>query len=213
MAQNEGSDGDKLLEGIASEAREEAERITAEAERQAEEIVRGARNRAESILEDAEAKGEEQAKAIRAKSRQNIETEERKRRLKAEERLFSKAMGMVHRKLEELRESDEYPEVVKGWIVEAALGLGVEEAEVKAPAREGKLIDEQLLHDAEEELRSCGSKAELRLAEEQLSSGQGVVVAEREGRLSYNNLAEARLQRYAAEVRRMIYEQIKDEPE
>ena len=207
------SESDKLIEGIAEEARREAEKITSEAELQASEIVEGAEKRGKQIVEEAEERGEEQAEAIRAGNRQTIDAERRRSRLKAEERIFSRAYDMIHRRLEELRRSDEYPGILKGWIVEGALGLGVEKAEVNAPEEERRLITGELLSEAEEEVRAHGGEVSLSLSQNQPIRGQGVVVDEAGGRLSFNNRVEARLQRYAAEIRRMIYGKIQEEPE
>ncbi len=208
----ESGEGDKLLEGIAEEAQQEAKKIRDEAEQQAAEIVAGAEKRAKSILDEAEQRGEEQARVIRSKNEQNIEAERRRLRLKAEERLFDRALEKIHEKLEQLRRSDEYPHILRGWIVEAALGLGVDEAEVNAASRERELVSEELLRAAEEELREHGGETRLSLSEKSPITGQGVVVEEAGGRLAYNNTVEARLQRYSAEVRRMIYEEIQEEP-
>jgi F-type H+-transporting ATPase subunit b len=208
----ESGEGDRLLEGIAEEAQQEAKKIKDEAEQQAAEIVNGAKKRAEKILEEAEQRGEEQARIIRSKNGQNIDAERRRLRLKTEERLFDRALELIHERLAQLRDSGEYPDILRSWIAEGALGLGVEEAEVNAPAQERELITEELLGEAEEELRSLGGETKLRLSDKAPISGQGVVVEESGGRLAYRNTVEARLQRYNAEVRRMIYEEIQEEP-
>ncbi len=212
MAQEQ-RDGEKLLEGIAEEARHEAEKIREEAERQAEEIVRGAERRAKQSIAEAESRAEEQAETIRSRSRQRIEAERRRLRLEAEERLFSKAYDMLKGRLEKMKTSEEYPEILRQLIVEGALGLGVSEAKVNASTDERSLLGEALLAQAEKELEALGMEVSLSLSDKPPLDGQGVVVEDTDGRLSFNNRMDARMKRYATEIRRMIYQEIREEPE
>ncbi len=212
MAQEQ-RDGEKLLEGIAEEARREAEKIREEAERQAEEIVRGAERRAKQSIAEAESRAEEQTETIRSRSRQRIEAERRRLRLEAEERLFSKAYDMLKGRLEKMKTSEEYPEILRQLIVEGALGLGVAEAKVNASTDERSLLGDALLAQAEKELEALGMEVSLSLSDKSPLDGQGVVVEDTDGRLSFNNRMDARMKRYATEIRRMIYQEIREEPE
>lgn len=212
MAQEQ-RDGEKLLEGIAEEARREAEKIREEAERQAEEIVRGAERRAKQSIAEAESRAEEQTETIRSRSRQRIEAERRRLRLEAEERLFSKAYDMLKSRLEKMKTSEEYPEILRQLIVEGALGLGVAEAKVNASTDERSLLGDALLAQAEKELEALGMEVSLSLSDKSPLDGQGVVVEDTDGRLSFNNRMDARMKRYATEIRRMIYQEIREEPE
>jgi len=206
----ERSEAGGLIEGIAEDARQEADKIRSEAQQQAEEIVKGAKKRAKQTLAEAEERGEEQVSLLHSKNRQTIEAEQRKLRLKAEERLFDKAMKMIHRRLAKLREEEDYGDILQGLIAEAAIGLSVEKALVYSSQAERDYLSKEFLRRAEEEIRSYGPPVSLEAATEAKVSGQGVVVEDEDGRLSYNNTMEARLQRYAAQLRRMIYEEISE---
>jgi V/A-type H+/Na+-transporting ATPase subunit E len=205
--------GEKLLEGIAEEARREAKKLREEAERQAEEIVKGAEKRAKQSIADAESAAEEQAETIGSRNRKSMEAERRRLQLEAEERLFTKAYEMLKDRLEKMKTAEEYPEVLRRLIIEGALGLGISEAKVNASAEERNLLSDTLLRAAEKELEKKGLKVSLSLSKEPPIDGQGVVVEENGGRLSFNNRMDARMRRYAAEIRRMIYQEIREEPQ
>lgn len=195
-----------LLSGITQEAEEEVSRISEEAERQAKEIVEGGRKKADTIRHEAEAKGKQQYNEILKKNSQAIEAEQRKIRLKAEEELFAKALGRVKAKLRALSERSDYSSILKGWIVEAAIGLSEEPLTVNASGAEMRLITDDLLRQAEAEVESLtGRTVKIARADAPPLQKQGILLIAREGRLAFNNLVEARLQRYSTVIRRMIY--------
>jgi hypothetical protein len=55
--------------------------------------------------------------------------------------------------------SPEYREILLGWIVEAAIGLGQPEAAVNASAPELPLLDQGLLAEAERRVQALGGRA------------------------------------------------------
>lgn len=211
--EKERAEEDKLLEGIAEEAQKEADTILEEAEKQAREIVKGAKEKAETIAADAEERGKGEAETIWSRSRRAVETEQRKIRLKSEENIFAETLDMVRSRLKELQGADHYPDILQGWITEAALGLGARKAEVNGSAEDRKHLTRALLKRAEEEAGSRDVSIDLSVSGKEPLSGQGVVLEEIDGRLFFNNRVEARLRRYAPQVRRMIYEEIQERPE
>jgi vacuolar-type H+-ATPase subunit E/Vma4 len=97
--------------------------------------------------------------------------------------------------------------VLLGWIVEAAIGLGLPEATVNASAPELPLLEEGLLAEAERRVRELtGREVRLGRAEGDPLAGQGVVLLGRGGRLAYNNQVSTRLLRRQSEIRKMIYD-------
>lgn len=207
--QSEESQNASLLSGISEQAEAEVRKITEDAERQAKEIVEGGRKEAESIRQDAEEKGRKQAEGILKKNAQAIEAEQRKLRLKAQEELFAKAMGRVKEKLQALTEQSDYRSILKGWIAEGAIGLSEDELKVNASEQELKLITNDLLREAEAEVKTVtGRSVQIERADGPPLQKQGVFLTAREGRLAFNNLAEARLERYSTVIRRMIYQRM-----
>lgn len=204
--------GNSLLNGIAEQAEQEAERIRSAAERQAEEIVENARRKAEAIRQESRDKGQHQAEVIRQKNSQSIEAEQRKRRLKAQEELFALALKKVRESLQNQIGRTEYSDVLRGWVAEGAVGLGQEELEVNASAEERKLLTDQLLQQAEKRAeKETGRQVKISMSQEAPLQKQGVFLTTGNGRLAFNNTIEARLQRYSTVIRKMIYRQIQVE--
>src|SRR6056297_2001635 len=207
--QSKESQNTSLLSGISEQAEAEVKKISEDAERQAKEIVEGGRKKSESIRQDAEEKGRKQAEVILKKNAQAIEAEQRKLRLKAQEELFNKAMTRVKEKLQALTEQSDYRSILKGWIAEGAIGLSEDELKVNASEQELKLITDELLREAEAEVKFVtGRSVQIERADGPPLQKQGVFLTAREGRLAFNNLAEARLERYSTVIRRMIYQRM-----
>ncbi len=206
---SENSQSHSLLSGIAEQAESEVKKIEEEADLQAKEIVEGGRKKAESIRREAEEKGKKQADEIAQKNAQAIEAEQRKSRLKAQEDLFSKALKRVKEKLHALSERSDYSSILKGWIVEAAIGLSEDQLWVNASEQEMALLTDELLKDAESEVKAVtGRSVHIERSDKAPLSKQGVFLTAREGRLAFNNLIEARLERYSTVIRRMIYQRM-----
>lgn len=204
--QDEQSQSASLLSGISQQASAEVERIKTETERQAKEIVEGGRKKADTILQEAEEKGSQQYQEILNKNAQAIEAEQRKIRLKTQEELFNKALRRVREKLHALSERPDYGSIVKGWIVEAAIGLSEERLAVNGSKEELRLISDGLLREAEAEVESVtGRNVKIERADAPPLQKQGIFLTAREGRLAFNNLVDARLERYSTVIRRMIY--------
>ena len=209
--QSEQSQSASLLTGISQQAGAEVKRIKEESERQAKEIVEGGRKKAETILHEAEEKGSQQYKEILKKNAQAIEAEQRKIRLKTQEELFDKTLQQVRKKLYALRERSDYNSILKGWIVEAAIGLSEEQLTVNASKEELALITDELLREAEAEVKSVsGRSVKIERADAAPLQKQGIFLTAREGRLAFNNLVEARLERYSTIIRRMIYRRMEE---
>ncbi|MDZ7792304.1 MAG: V-type ATP synthase subunit E family protein [Spirochaetia bacterium] len=208
------SQNTSLLSGISEQVEAEVKKISEDAERQAKEIVEGGRKKAESIRRDAEEKGRKQAEGILKKNAQAIEAEQRKLLLKAQEELFSKAMGRVKEKLQALTERSDYRSILKGWIVEGAIGLAEDALKVNASEQELELITDGLLREAEAEVKSMtGRSVKIERTDQPPLQKQGVILTAREGRLAFNNTAEARLDRYSTVIRRMIYQRMEPSDE
>jgi len=202
----------RLLEGIVEQAQQESKKILADAEQQAKEIVEGARRKSDTIREEAEERLEKQVEVIRRKYRQLTETEQRRIRLQAQEEIFSMTLERVRDGLTALRKKPDYPDILKNWIVEGALGLGRDRLHVNGSEHERSLLDSKLLKECEREIAGKnGRQVGLELSPDPPTGGQGVFLSTTDGRLAFNNLVEARLQRYSAGIRRMIYRRIQSE--
>ena len=206
------SPGQFFLEGISEQAKQEAKKIIEEADRQALEILEGARKQSQKILEDARVTGKVQSDIIKAGKLKSLESERRRIELKAQEELFSIAINQLKEKIRALRERSDYTDILKGWIVEGALGLD-RNITVNASGYERGLLTEEILNSVEKEItKLTGKKCQVKLSSDPPVSSPGVLVSAENGRLVFNNLVEARMQRYSKKVRKIIYRYIQEEP-
>jgi vacuolar-type H+-ATPase subunit E/Vma4 len=103
----------------------------------------------------------------------------------------------------------EYSGILQDWIVEGAIGLNAEKAEVNASEAEMKLINRDLLTKAEAKVRDItGRKVNLVKSRRDPLSAQGVVLTTENGRISFNNQAPARFLRYQSEIRKLIMSEL-----
>lgn len=206
-----GAQSGRLLQGIAEQAKEESEKILKDAERQAKEIVEGARKKARTIQQEALERLEKQAEGVARRYRQLSETEQRKVRLQVQEELFSMSLEKIRKYLSSLRKRSDYEKILKGWIVEGALGLERDRVYVNAPREERSFLDGKILSECESEiLEHSGRTVKLELSPEAPTSGQGVFLSAADGKIAFNNEVDARMQRSSAEIRRMIYRRIQN---
>ena len=211
MEEQQGS-GTQLIDGITQQAREEADRIVTEARTAADEKRRDTDSQTESIEREAKGKAAQQIDAVRRRNQQRISVDARKIRLRAEAEILQAVLGRVSRELARRAETPEYRGILVGWIVEAALGLGAAAAEVNASAGERSRITDDVLRDAERELAAVsGRPVRLEPSSDEPLMGQGVVLVGSNGRTAFNNQVPTRMQRYANEIRRMIYRELFEE--
>ena len=86
---------EKILAGIAGEAKTEAEKITAEAEKQAADIIAAAREEAESEAEKIKAEAEKKAELIISSGKSSAELLKRDTALNCRRGLIEKALNFV----------------------------------------------------------------------------------------------------------------------
>ena len=196
-----------LIEGIAQDAEAEGRRLVQEAEKAGAERREATGRQAEGILEEARRKAAEQAESLRRQAASTAKMQAKRIGLRVREQAARQVLERARARLEELAGTPEYRETLLGWIVEAAVGLGLPEATVNASARELPLLDERLLAEAQRRVRElAGRTVSLVKAEGEPLAGQGVVLVGRAGRLAYNNQVSTRLLRRQTEVRKMIYD-------
>ena len=196
-----------LIEGIAQDAAAEARRLVEEAEKAAAERREATARQTQAILEEARSKAAEQGQGVRRQAASSAKMETKRIALRVREQAARLVLEQARERLARLVGSPEYREVLLGWIVEAAIGLGQAEAAVNASARELPLLDPGLLAEAEKRVQELGGRAvRLVKAEGEPLAGQGVVLVARGGRLAYNNQVSTRLLRRQTEIRKMIYD-------
>ena len=199
----------ELIKGIEKDAREEAQRIVAEAFKQAEVRRQAVQVQVAAILEQARNKAQAQMDTITRLNRSNITVETRRIRLKQREEIIKHMIQKVEDKLSELIEQAQYAQVLVNWIVEAAIGLNVDEAVVNVSKQEKQVINQEILNKAAKKLQSLiHKKVKLSLDNQAPLVAQGVVLYTKDKKMAFNNQVPTRLLRYQSEVRKLIFDEL-----
>jgi vacuolar-type H+-ATPase subunit E/Vma4 len=196
-----------LIASIESDAKAEIEKILSEAKVQAQEKRRYAEKKIQSIISEAKEKGDEQAQNLKRRMLCDVENEIKRIFLQEKEQVMQKVVGLAKERLRSMIDEPECRNVLKDWIVEAAIGLGAQGAKINASEKERALIDESLIKEVESTIKSkSGKEVKLRLAQDKPLEGQGVVVTADDGRVAFNNQVKTRLSRSERKIRMMIYD-------
>lgn len=216
----------KLLAGIHEEALQEAEAIVEQAQIAADKRRVAAAQQVERITREAEEQLREQIETIQRTRESNIAVAGRRISLRMRNDLIRTVTEMVQEEFSRMVSLPEYREVLRGWIVEAVLGLGgfpeggsavndsvaesskahASAAEVNASAAELPLINSELLREAESKVKEiCGRSVTLNKSGGDPLSAQGVVITSRDGRVAFNNQVRTRLLRSQTEINRLIH--------
>ena len=198
----------ELIHGIEEQTQAEIDTLTA----QLEKIERDRSSVADREIEDArrdiERRAEAQRKRIDKAARAVLATERHKIELETSNRFFEQVLEESTRRLRELSGDERYGEILKAWIVEAAVGLAADEAVVTVSPEERKLC-EKILKDAERETsRAIGHEVRLTLGPNDSRGNQGVVLTSVSGRTAFNNQVHTRMLRKETELRRIVYDEL-----
>ena len=194
-----------LLEGILSEAREEARKLVDDAKAQVRKKKASAESQSRSIIEDARRRAVEQRSAIMRSAESATAAEVRRIHLRGREALFDKVITRLKETIVALSQGEEYPPILKGWIIEAVLGLGTANGLIEAPERERSIITADFLTDAAEEIQRISAReVSLSLADAAAVGGPGIIVYNRERTLAFDNRLEARISRFRRDLIRIL---------
>lgn len=197
-----------MISDIEADAQVEAEGIIRDAERQVADKRKYAAQQIDSLLADARNKAQEQADAIKKRALAAADLEIKHRSMGARDAVIREVMVRAEKRLEALiDDAARYRPVLVGWIVEAAVGLGAEAAEVNASQRERVLIDAPLLAEAAAQAQAQTHKqVKLTLSDAEPLKYQGVVLTAADKRTAFNNQVKTRLQRSQRRIRTLIYD-------
>lgn len=195
-----------LIAGIEADAKDEEQQIIAEAQKKAEEKRQYTEKKIESILNDARTEAQRQAETVKKRILSGADFEIKRSSLRIRSVLMRDITERVEKKLALMIDDGDYKSVLKDWIVEAAIGLGADSAQVNTSEKERKLIDPQLLSEVTKivEERS-GRHVALSLSDAEPLRSQGIVLAAADGHTAFNNQVNTRMLRSQREIRTLIY--------
>lgn len=195
-----------LISGIEVDARNEEKEIVAEAEKKAQEKRQYAQKKIESLLNDARKEAQEQVATVKKKIISAADFEIKRRSLRVRSMLMQNISNRAMQKLAQMIDDSTYKSVLADWIVEAAIGLDAESAEINASQKERELIDPELLAEVARRIsKHTGKQVALNLSEAEPLNAQGVVLTATDGRIAFNNQVATRMLRRQRKIQTMIY--------
>ncbi|MCK5154849.1 MAG: hypothetical protein KAQ69_00355 [Spirochaetales bacterium] len=194
-----------LIDSLLADAETEAAKLIADAEDQSKKRLEMVIIQEEKILEEAGIRAEARIETLDTSREFSLKVGKKQMLLKIQEKLFHAVMSELRDQFSKLIESDDYAEVVKGWIIEAAIGLDSAAIEVNASQYERKLIDKPMLDAAVAKVHDFeGRDVKITLAKGTPLSEPGIVCRDRSGRLQFDNRIESRIKRYESYIRKII---------
>ena len=195
-----------LISGIETDARADEGKIIKDAEVQAAEKKKYAEKKIESLLDEARARAQEQAEAARRQIISRADREVKRRSMRLRDVVIQDIMDRVEKRLLPMSGDANYRSILVGWLTEAAIGLDAESALVGASAEELKLIDDELLSEVKERVRSrTGKQAALTISDSPPLQSQGVILTAADGRTAFNNQVKTRMLRSKREIQMLIH--------
>jgi len=196
----------ELISGIEKDAKKRAEEIIAEARKRAEEKLRFAKQKVKSILDEAEARAKEQSESVMKRVLGGMSLEAKRRSMKLRDSALQAVITRATEKLGDLVQKPEYRNVLRDWIVEAAIGLGTDKAVIHTSKAERKLIDSKLIRAAENMVKKItGRPVSLSLSDNPPLAGQGVLLSSSDGKTAFNNQVSTRLLRKQRDIQIQVY--------
>ena len=196
-------DGPALIGEILAEAGKENSRIISEAEDQAQKRTGNAKRQCESISREAQAKAEEQAGKIRKLNESRYMIEKKRIFLRTQEKVHSLVMDRLRERFKELAASPEYKKIIGDWAIEGAMGLGASRVLITPGQSDAKIFTKDFVKELEKKIGKS-EKISLTLSDKKQPAGHGVILSDPDGKLIFNNLLEARLERKRNEIRKIV---------
>ena len=201
-------DRSELISGITLDAKQEAKRIIEEAEKTASDKQMSKDMQIKSIDRDTAKKIEQQVAVIEKNSASAISVEKKRVVLKIREKVINNVIEKVRDIIGEIGKSKDYPEILRGWILDAAIGLGEDEAVINGSVKELEILSDSFLRETEKRYFDLtGGKIHLVKSDKNPLFAQGVVLTSRNNKTAFNNQVPTRLLRYQAEMRKTIHKE------
>jgi len=175
---------------ILEDTEREAEKIIREAERRAEEILRKAKEDAEKIRSQLLAEAKEKSEIKRKKILSQAEMEAKSRLLEEKERLVNEAFNRAIIRLKEFIQTEEYHDCLLELVRDAVKKMDANYVVIYVNPKDREWLIKEGLDKLCKEL-----DVKLKLADETLNCLGGCIVKTSDGKLSYNNTFEKRLER------------------
>jgi vacuolar-type H+-ATPase subunit E/Vma4 len=197
-----------IIDGIVAEAERQAEDMLREAESAAADRMDSARARADRVTLEEEKKNSEHIARIGKEAAIRLSAAKRRLGLEMKESVYREIIDRCLLAFASLVDDERYEGVVREWVVEAAAGLQAEAAQVSTSEMERDIV-RSILRKAEEDAKTAGEhQTHLTLSDGPPLTKQGIVLTAQDGKTAYNNQVHSRLERYKADIRRLVHQRL-----
>lgn len=194
----------KLLKGIEEEAENRASKFKSDAEQRAISISIQNEHKIDKELakEDKDFENRVQVENLKVKSAKKAA--ERKAELAILEKKYNYLFNSIKEKIYSNIEGEKGKVLLEKWILEAVLGLGLNEAKIAFSSN--CLVDMTMLNNVVETAKKdYNLDLKLQLDSRRLIDA-GVVASSLDGKISFNNQVEIRMRRFDKDIKKAIQE-------
>lgn len=194
----------KLLNGISVEAQKKADKILLDAQTRVDEIIVQSKVKVEKALvrEDKEFNNLVLFENLKVKSAKK--SAERKVQLDVLQQQYDLVYTLIKEKVYNKLSSKEGSSLIEKWMLEAVMGLGLDEAKIAFSAKYP--VTEEMLRNVEAlAKKEYNLNLKLQLDTRRLIVG-GVVATSLDGKVSFNNQVDVRIRRFDRDIKIAIQE-------
>jgi V/A-type H+-transporting ATPase subunit E len=196
----------KLLKGISLEAQEKAAKILADAQNRVDEIIVQSSHKIEKELAKEDKEFENLLVVEKLKVKSAKKAAERKVQLEALQKQYDFLYSSVKEEIYKLLDGEHSSTYLEKWMLEAVLGLGLDEAKIAFSA--SYPITEEMLRKVEQRAKKeYNLTLKLQLDTRRLVV-PGVVATSLDGKVSFNNQVDVRMRRFDRDIKIAIQEGI-----
>lgn len=192
----------QLLSGILKEAQDRADKIVEAARVRADERIRQAGEQAEKQCHDERTANTMRIQTVHLQIESARRNAARKAQLLKQDRYRSQIMDRVKEKLDDRVHDKDFPAILTTWIAEAAIGLGVKDAQVAYS--EETPVDEKMLRNAEKLVKQKIGLSVTLVQDERRLGPPGVRVSSPDGTISFSNHIADRLRRFDRDIKNLV---------
>ena len=200
-------DFEVLAEAILQKARTEAQEIVERARRVAEREVEHAREEAEASWKEGIEQAQRRVEQERRRMYAQIELDVQRRRMAKQEELIQVTFRSAMEALRSMPRDEVYERILVRLIEEGMGVIGEDAATVFLNGVDREAFGEERIHRLEKQVSEhLGRSIRLVLSDQLVETSGGVFLRSEDGRVSFDNTFEARLERVRDDLRGEIAE-------
>ncbi len=195
-----------LISEIKEQSRREIEEINKQVEKERLDTINKARKQGENIKSELMNEAKQKCEELKRKILSGVHLEIKKKNLENQEKLISKFNTEIWKRLNEFRNSNDYKQILKEWIIEGTLIIDRNDLVLTVGKIEKKIINKNYLQKVTDTIQDQHSRmVTFNIVDEVLGEG-GVIISDFKRKVSFDNSFSARMRRKQDEIRLLIVE-------